>query len=483
MDIIKQTTTIILFLLITAPLQAQQDHQDKDPKHYSKLATEAEMEYQTRIEIDSNRDLRLWRENRLLERAILAKIENQVSHMFGSLSHPPFGNKKAAPKTDHELEILQVEQTKPQLYEVTYHYQGTLLVEKGHVYEEAESLLFYLPNNPDRIYAYGLVDNKNPCTDPTYQSEGDFWYFWNPHNWGCPLIRGEHYHQVTGSLKRLPNTTISYPEYNRMVQNDEIPVFVIFGMNHQDEIRDPYEAAFENPGEYVNAPNYVNVSDWLVRAGYEKKLESFSELFLEKPDPQIDQMVTLESFTKATPKATLKFYLFYGPTGVNESESPLFHIFYLTGLHYASAVLYNGHSGLGGNLNMDHFDAIYQHAAPNPDQYQIYYFNSCSSYPYYNEMYFGRKITEKDPHGTKNLDIITNGLSTYFSVIDDTSLMFLRLMDAWAADDITFSFQDFANSADTQNLLGINGDEDNPTSAQEVQWFPETPREEHASED
>ncbi len=436
---------------------------------FSKEATEAVLEFETYLEVASEVDLREWSSDSKIHEFLVIQIEEQIKHMFGSLSRLGFGQKKAAPKTDHRFEIQEVKEAEAGLFEIQYKYKGTLLVQQYAHEEVPQEVSFVLPNDPAQIYGRGLVGDSNPCTDPHYQSERDFWYFWNPNQFSCPLIEGEDFHQVIGKIRRKQNTVATYPEYNRMMQNGVLPGFIIFGMNHQDEIRDPYEASFSDPGEYLNAVNYVSLSDWMVEEGFLKEKISFSQTLIGQDLPEYDALVTLEVFEKETPKGLLRFFLFYGPSGVNESQSPLFHVMFLTGLRHASFVIYNGHSGLGGNLNLDYFDQIYQNAQPAIDQYQIYYFNSCSSYPYYNEMYFRRKSTEKDPFGTKNLDIITNGLSTYFSVIDDTSKMFVKFIDRWAMGEQILSFQQFAMVADSGNLLGINGDDDNPSDPKEVE--------------
>ena len=67
--------------------------------------------------------------------------------------------------------------------------------------------------------------------------------------------------------------------------------------------------------------------------------------------------------------------------------------------------------------------------------------------------------------GSKNLDVITNGLATYFSVIDDTDYYLIDAITEWAQGGRVFSYQELADISDTNNLYGVNGDEDNPTDA------------------
>lgn len=57
-------------------------------------------------------------------------------------------------------------------------------------------------------------------------------------------------------------------------------------------------------------------------------------------------------------------------------------------------MIYNGHSGLGGHLDLKAIaDLQGFRIAPNKNRYQIYFFNSCTSYTYDNTTYFNRKRT------------------------------------------------------------------------------------------
>ena len=112
----------------------------------------------------------------------------------------------------------------------------------------------------------------------------------------------------------------------------------------------------------------------------------------------------------------MKIRMWYGDTDTYQGRA--FHHFYSQSLSSASVVIYAGHSGLGEYLSPE---AIYRRSGLKlnlpKERYQILFFNGCNSYPYYNLEYFAKKSTEQDPNGTKNLDIITNGLPTYFYAI------------------------------------------------------------------
>ena len=82
------------------------------------------------------------------------------------------------------------------VFRAFYNFKGTVLIKKGPktVYD------IMLPNNPDTIYSSGQSGAHNPCTDDHYQGEGDFWYFWNPHNPGCKLKEKQDYQIVSADF-------------------------------------------------------------------------------------------------------------------------------------------------------------------------------------------------------------------------------------------------------------------------------------------
>ena len=81
----------------------------------------------------------------------------------------------------------------------------------------------------------------------------------------------------------------------------------------------------------------------------------------------------------------------------------------------SDVVIYEGHSGLGGNLNLEKITEL---SSPDPSRpmpirfpsaYQVYYFDSCNSYYFYSQMYALAK------RGAHHVDVIGNGLSSYFT--------------------------------------------------------------------
>ncbi|NUM89364.1 MAG: hypothetical protein HUU37_09185 [Bdellovibrionales bacterium] len=224
--------------------------------------------------------------------------------------------------------------------------------------------------------------------------------------------------------------------------------------------RDPNSSTDEN------ARNFRSIKKALLQRGYKNSLLPREEM-MKVIGRNVRTAPHVENFEKEVKRSgksySILVQVFFGPSGIDES-STAFHGFFRDALMNSSIMMYDGHSGLGGHLDLASLEEAYgKKFQPNKNRYQIYFFNSCTSYTYYNTMYFGRKKTAADRKGTRNLDIMTNGLATYFAVMHDTNLAVVRAVEAWASGQATVSYQAIAKAIDSDNLFGVNGDEDNPT--------------------
>ncbi len=160
--------------------------------------------------------------------------------------------------------------------------------------------------------------------------------------------------------------------------------------------------------------------------------------------------------------------IFFGATGADENSRP-FHYFLRKSLQDSAVLIYNGHSGLGGHLDLTEIVRLrgFKKMELNPEAYQIFFFNSCTSYTYYNSRFFQKKRKPNqsvDPKGTKNLDILANGLSTSFDSDINTDMALVNAIHVWVKQGQRTSYKTMARRIDTDNLFTVNGDEDNPTS-------------------
>src|SRR5690606_19807601 len=132
----------------------------------------------------------------------------------------------------------------------------------------------------------------------------------------------------------------------------------------------------------------------------------------------------------------------------------------------ADVFIYDGHSGLGGYLYVDRFaDDLNRPLKLDPNKHQIFYFNGCSTYAYYNGDYFDLKKTAEDPTGSKKLDIITTSIGALFSIGARHDVTLIKAL----VDGERPSWQEIMDatyrvSPEETALTHVNGDEDNPST-------------------
>ena len=83
------------------------------------------------------------------------------------------------------------------------------------------------------------------------------------------------------------------------------------------------------------------------------------------------------------------------------------------GLRESDVFIYDGHSGLGGYLEVGRLFGNRRQTLPT-DKYQIFFFNGCSTFSYYNFDFLELKKTAADPQGTKNLEILNTTTQAFF---------------------------------------------------------------------
>jgi hypothetical protein len=284
-----------------------------------------------------------------------------------------------------------------------------------------------------------MVNGVNKCTDEHYNSEGDLFYFWDPDMKGCPL-KGNSVDvlRVQGSLVRLENTTSTYPEYDRLYKTEELKISVFLGY-----IDDEPSASRRKDDGYLT---YKEIGAELVGFGYKiVEQKNFNKLnYITKLEK------TFRNQLGTTQKVIVSILLSDSSVGV---EDETFVEYFSEALTTSQIVSYDGHSGLGGNLEYDRFLAN-----KLPGFYQIFFFNGCSSYPYFNQMYFSQK-----PAGKKNLEVITAGLPTLTSTSTSNMMAFLNPF----VHGKIHSYQTLmrgiekSNGEESTYLMGVNGDEDN----------------------
>lgn len=421
----------------------------RKPAFVSKKATEANLSFSHLVTINSKRKPR--------NEVALQQVEKQIQHLFGPMER---NETSGVPKEDHKIKVTSIKEGKEAgTFEIYYNYNGTAVIENG----PRKYIDVLLPKNPDTVFSSGMDGEMNLCTDEHYQSEDDFWYFWSPapEYPKCKLKEGVDFDKVRATFERIrPEFKSTYPEYNRLAKNGVIEAHILIGLDEPENGHNP------NSSRDLNATTYLKMRQQLEKMGYQTKTWDPIEIGKILPKTDRQSLPFVEELSKTFPEKnlTIKVRLFFGEAGIDEASRP-FHFFYRDALENAALMIYDGHSGLGGHLDLDAIQKVRRFKiTPNKSQYQIYFFNSCTSYTYYNSLYFQkkRKRNKVDAKGTKNLDVLANGLSTAFDSMADGDMALLKAVDLWAEKGKWTSYQSIARSIDSDNLFTVNGDEDNP---------------------
>ncbi|MEK2644228.1 hypothetical protein [Bdellovibrio sp. BCCA] len=283
---------------------------------------------------------------------------------------------------------------------IAYKTSGVLLLNK----KVAQDLLaqgtwqITLPSDLDNFY-----DEK--CTDEHYNSFGDFWYFYDPFRFGCEQLREAPLASPVvvkiSALKQMDDADAQLDKVRGDNGNGDL--FQITTINGFSE-----DAT--NPGDDGRL-SFEEVNQWLREAGF---TETVIAKFKNRPVHQFDKAVRKKDGTTVQIRVTRLL----AETGVM-SKNVTFAKFFKEAVKQSDVIIYAGHSGLGGNLDIG---SLEEKAGPlefNNRKHQIFFFDGCSSYSYYLSMFEAQKSKGK-------IDILTNGLSSYFAYEAPIHIQFMK---------------------------------------------------------
>ena len=213
-----------------------------------------------------------------------------------------------------------------------------------------------------------MSDGGDRCADPDGHMSLDqsvYWYLWNPDKQGCDIPMQDL--TITVS-KMLPSGKVTYPEYDRLVQDGRITMVILFGQI-DDDLTD------SDPG----MRNMKRLASWLKEGG-----------FTEQTPAQVPKGKRF-SKTVSGVEVIVDLYSPYDFGGLGDMGNfPNFQ----KALSEHEIVAYDGHSMLGASDFWSRPDY--------PDFYQIYLYGGCLGYEYYVRPILAGK------GGWENVDIVSS---------------------------------------------------------------------------
>lgn len=488
----KKYLTILLVSLISTLSHA----------YYGIHSTEAILKFSSKIELElptnaQKLTLAQLNKNTSLKKKYLEVIDYQLQHLLGAFTSESFMEKTngatATISNDYQITLtsLKPSNTGQNLIILTYNFSGKVLVHRDFFGEGGQAktgkLPITLPLNPLTIYQLGVrqikvpVDEHHPngerelawfnlCTDVHYNSDGDFFYFWDPdrinrsgREWrypNCPLREDNvNVLRLTGSIKRLPNSYQKYFEYDRLYSKKKLKISLFLG--YLSDVED-----FETPNmdDYIwdglkEIDKRIKAEGFTVTGRYDHYAFDEGTLIEGGINTYIKYLKTgitrdIVRAGEKNPTMDVEIEILLSDTSIG-SEDGAFHHFYRHALKNSDIIIYDGHSGLGANLDLDSIDA----KLANSSKYQIVYLNGCSGYPYFKDMYFDAKAG-----GTKNLDLILSGIATLSDTVAGNMMAFMEGFMSGKTLNTSYILQkiEAANfDANGSYLTGVMGEQDN----------------------
>lgn len=271
---------------------------------------------------------------------------------------------------------------------------------------------------------------------------GSMFYYFRPRASGCTIADAD-VHTVTASLAPSPtSTTGKFPEYNKIWEDNTLNVVAIFG-KYEDGATTGSDAGISAYNEFVKAMKSELQS---------RNLTTVPASVPSSPGvnaPDIEFNATLPDGKQIKVVALLTDNI---NTGL---QNPTFRARYESLSTRADFIAYNGHAGLGSNIR-----ALASAGKWVQGQYVVVFMNGCDTFAYVDGSLSNahKAINPDDTTGFKYIDIINNGMPSFFSNMADSSLALLRGFISY--DDPKTYEQIFAKISSTQ-LVMVTGEQDN----------------------
>ncbi|MFO0616253.1 MAG: PPC domain-containing protein [Polyangiaceae bacterium] len=322
---------------------------------------------------------------------------------------------------------------------VTYH--AKLPVSWGHASDVPTEIALALPRKigPKSLAAF-TTKYSATCGEGEGHalSSANFWFYWRPEMTSCVLADEDSVRTTATATISTSNTSGKYPEYDQVWKDGALRVVAVFS-KYED-----YATALDDAGiQTFNA--FVNG----VKNGVGKGMATTPASVSETPGPTTTD-VTFDG-TFEGHKVSITAILVDSPKVANAA----FDKRYAELTKNADVISYNGHAGLGANVN-----ALAGKGTVVKDQYTISFMNGCDTYAYLDDKLAKRFAAANpgDPTGSKHLDSLTNAMPAYFHQMPSAAL---ALIDALAHPNDPKTYEQIFAKVAKEQVVVATGEEDN----------------------
>ena len=378
-------------------------------------------------------------------------IKPTVRYLFGPMTQRSIGGEQKGNLIDVNWDAASMREG---FVFVPYTYHGQWLI--NNQAESNDQLEIPLPLNTKVIKSA----NWKNCTDTAHADAESYWYYWDPARPGCDQREGVHYQIIRPQLsKKTVQTVRTYPEYANMTKDGVMSMTFGFGY-----IEDP--------------PNPQPMTDSDYGMGQLRSFISMVRKEVARNNAKESAILEKEYLGARQPSRVIGTRFEFEKNGVKvkinivaSGSIDQMELFTQSFAHDRDDFFgWFGHSRVGNGFDafqvqrMLRNNSDYYSISPN---YQLIYWAGCNSYSYYTKPFFDFKanLQNNDPSGTKALDIISNGLPSYFSLNASNAYVLVRALTNF---DRPVSYQEIVNRLEIQSnqmgiyvLVNVLGDEDN----------------------
>lgn len=292
-----------------------------------------------------------------------------------------------------------------------------------------------LPRDARRLDAFN-AKYDGACGRNEY-GQDTFWHDFRPNAPGCTVDDAD-VTRATATVAPHPQaTTGKFPEYDAIWADDRLDVVAVFGIISSNTPNDE------------GARTREKILGELVRTLPDAKRTEAAPMRGVIAESTVEGSVVVGGDPR-----TVRFTAIL----VQEASTagPAFEAHYEELTTSADVVVYEGHSGLGKNI-----DVLMQKLGTTKGKYQLAYLYGCQTLAYLRPDAFEKRIAlngaEDDPEGTRYLDLVTNALPAY----GDAGRSTLGLYFAMLGMDDPASFDALVKGISSSHLVTVLGEHDN----------------------
>jgi hypothetical protein len=356
-------------------------------------------------------------------------ISTQLTYLQGALTTHLGGNAQAGMPALSNVESVEEDGKQ----RITYEVKLTFAVPKNEPAMTSYDVV--LPLDTTKLAEFNQKYDGR-CGSNEYGVES-FWHDWNPKGFGCAVDDADVL-RVSATLKPHPQTTEGkFPEYDKVWEDGSLDVVAVFGIIDSNT---PYDEGARGREQLL--------------ASVASSLQNVERKDADTSDGILADSTVSGSITIAGQQRRVNV------TGILVQEAATagfaFNRRYAAATEKADVVVYEGHSGLGTNI-----DVLTKEMGATRGKYQLVYLYGCQTLGYLGPDMHAKRVelngAEADPDGTKFLDVIATALPAYGDNGHSTGAIYEALL----APGQPRSFNDLLGEISSLHLSVVYGEHDN----------------------